>query len=134
MFLEFKDKAFNAAMVSQVNDVVKRLHLQQSVALFLVSDAQQEQLVCTALLQFAPVAGQYALVLKDCLFLPNSTHLSMSAISNRQQGYVMSDTAPSQRFMTLLQLGALSVILKPAIVSSLHGLLSLDRHNSRLLD
>ncbi len=48
MFLEFKDRAFNAATVSQVSDVVKRLRLEKYVALFLVSDSQQEQLVSTA--------------------------------------------------------------------------------------
>ena len=45
LFLEFKDKAFSAAAVSQVSEAVKRLGLEKNVAMFLVSDAHQERLV-----------------------------------------------------------------------------------------
>ena len=45
LFLEFKDQAFNKAAVSHVSSLVDRLSFERSVALFLVIDAHQEQLV-----------------------------------------------------------------------------------------
>lgn len=44
LFLEFKDRAFSTAAVQHVSNLVNQLSFDRSVALFLVSDAQQEQL------------------------------------------------------------------------------------------
>ncbi|KAK9818758.1 hypothetical protein WJX74_009887 [Apatococcus lobatus] len=44
LFLELKGRAFNAAAVSYLSNTVNHIGFDRSVALFLVSDAQQEQL------------------------------------------------------------------------------------------